>query len=75
MSASGYRNYTSGTLTSVGTEVNVNSSSPYASGNIYAGILWATSSNMNPLNNGSRGNARTVRCVQHLQAAFYQGEN
>ncbi len=71
MSASGYRNYTSGALTNVGTEVNVNSSSPYASGNIYAGILWATSSSMNPLNNGSRGNARTVRCVQHLQEAAF----
>ena len=64
--AAGYRHRESGALTAVGTEGTYASSSSYAAGNINAGILWFGAGNVNPLNNGNRANARSVRCVQHL---------
>ena len=56
----------------IGTEGNYWSSSSYAAGNINAGRLNFNSSNVNPLNTGNRANGFSVRCVQHLQAAFYE---
>ena len=54
-------------LENVGTNGYAWSSSSYAAGNVNAGMLNFNSGNVNPLNNGNRGHARAVRCVQHLQ--------
>ena len=68
--ASGYRNYPTGDLTNVGTNGLYWASAPYASGNANAGRLWFNSGNVNPLGSDPRAQGFTVRCVQHLQAAF-----
>ena len=65
--AAGYRAAASGALENVGTNGYAWSSSSYAAGNVNAGMLNFNSGNVNPLNNGNRGHARAVRCVQHLQ--------
>ncbi|MDE6711903.1 MAG: fibrobacter succinogenes major paralogous domain-containing protein, partial [Alistipes sp.] len=65
MSATGYRDRTSGALTNVGANGNYWSSSSYCAGNPNAGDLNFTSSNVNPLNNPNRANGLSVRCAQH----------
>ncbi len=70
-SAAGYRLNSSGALTNVGTNGYVWSSSSYYAGNNNAGYLNFNSGAVNPLNNANRANAFSVRCVQHLSAAFY----
>ncbi len=69
--ASGYRERTSGALSSVGAGGWAWSSSPYAAGNANAGNLNFNASNVNPLNNNERANGFTVRCVQHLRGPFF----
>ena len=64
--AAGYRNNATGALDVVGTNGYCWSSSSYNAGNNNAGMLNFNSGNVNPLNGGNRGNARAVRCVQHL---------
>ena len=70
-SAAGYRLNSSGALTNVGTNGYVWSSSSYYAGHNNAGYLNFNSGAVNPLNNANRANAFSVRCVQHLSAAFY----
>lgn len=65
--AAGWRNEGSGDLSGVGTRGLYWSSSSYAAGNVNAGFLDFTSGNVNPLNNGNRASALSVRCVQHLR--------
>ena len=62
--ASGYRNRTSGALSSVGTSGFAWSSSPYASGNVNAGHLYFHASYVCPLDNNNRANGFPVRCVR-----------
>ncbi|MDE5708266.1 MAG: hypothetical protein K2I32_02255 [Alistipes sp.] len=71
MVASGYRNLTSGALTNVGTEGGCLSSSPSAAGSVTASGPWFNSGNVNPFNSHNRGHGIPVRCVQYLQAAFF----
>ena len=69
--AAGIRNTSSGALTNVGTNGYAWSSSPAASGSVYAGMMNFNSGNVNTLNtDANRGHARAVRCVQHLQRLF-----
>ena len=72
MSASGYRNRTTGALTSVGTNGDYWSSAPTAASNTYAGAMAFNSDVMYPWHNEGRAIGFSVRCVQHLQAAFLQ---
>ncbi|MDE5624158.1 MAG: hypothetical protein K2I62_06075, partial [Alistipes sp.] len=67
-SAAGYRHYSSGALTNVGTNGRYWSSSSYSAGSNNAGNLNFHSSNVNPLNNNNRALGYSVRCVQHLPA-------
>ncbi|MDE6046534.1 MAG: fibrobacter succinogenes major paralogous domain-containing protein [Alistipes sp.] len=69
--ASGYRYRETGALTNVGSNGYVWSSSPYAAGNVSAGSMDFSVSFVRPLNYYARAYAFPVRCVQHLQAAFY----
>ncbi|MCM1151529.1 MAG: fibrobacter succinogenes major paralogous domain-containing protein [Alistipes sp.] len=69
--ASGYRTLTTGGLTAVGTGGWYWSSSPYAASHVNAGDLGLNSGNVNPLNSDGRAHGLSVRCVQHLQAAFF----
>ena len=70
--ASGYRTNTTGALTVVGTEGGCFCSSSSAAGAINAGGPWFGAGRVNPQHTHNRGNALTVRCVQHLQAAFFK---
>ncbi|MDE6374347.1 MAG: hypothetical protein K2L09_01175 [Alistipes sp.] len=72
MLASGYRHYTTGALTNVGANGDYWSSSPAAAGSANGSFLWFTAGNMHPLQSDSRANGLTVRCVQHLRAAFLE---
>ncbi len=72
--ATGYRNETTGALVNVGTNGGYRSSSPTSSTDAKAGFLEFNSGNVNPVNSGIRAVGRSVRCVQHLQAAFSTGE-
>ncbi|MDE6374476.1 MAG: fibrobacter succinogenes major paralogous domain-containing protein, partial [Alistipes sp.] len=67
--ASGYRISTTGALTSVGTNGQCWSSSP-AAGSVNAGYLDFNASNVDPFHESRRAYGFSVRCVQHLQAAF-----
>jgi len=58
-------------LANVGTNGEYYSSSSYVTGNNNAGILNFNSTNVNPLNNGARVWARSVRCVQHLPELLF----
>ena len=70
--AAGYRHRESGALTNVGTEGDWWSSSSYAAGSVNAGNLNFRAGNVNPLNNTSRANGLSVRCVQaSTEAVFY----
>ena len=70
--AAGYRSNASGALTNVGTEGLYWSSSSYAAGSVNAGNLNFRAGNVNPLNNTSRANGLSVRCVQaSTEAVFY----
>ncbi|MDE5709273.1 MAG: fibrobacter succinogenes major paralogous domain-containing protein [Alistipes sp.] len=69
-SASGYRTHTTGALTNVGTYGTCWASSPAAAGNVNAGDLWFHAEKVLSLDSSGRANAFSVRCVQHLQAAF-----
>ena len=68
--ASGYRIYTTGALTNVGTYGTCWASSPAAAGNVNAGDLWFHAERVLSLDSSGRANGFSVRCVQHLQAAF-----
>ncbi len=68
--AAGLRIRDTGALANVGTNGYYYSSSPFASGNIYAGFLNFNAGNVNPLNTAIRGDAFAVRCVQHLPKLF-----
>ena len=72
MPASGYRIYTSGDLTVVGSYGYYWSSSPYASGNANGGSLSFTPSDVTLLGGLQRARGFSVRCVQHLRAAFFK---
>ncbi|MDE6374572.1 MAG: fibrobacter succinogenes major paralogous domain-containing protein [Alistipes sp.] len=72
---SGYRNYTSGALGGVGTEGSSWSSAPYAAGNPNVGRILFQAGGVNPLNNTNRSFGFPVRCVQHLRAAFTDGQS
>ncbi len=63
--ASGYRERTSGALSSVGAGGWAWSSSPYAAGNASAGYLGFKASNVYPLYGNERAYGFTVRCVQN----------
>ncbi|MDE5707894.1 MAG: fibrobacter succinogenes major paralogous domain-containing protein [Alistipes sp.] len=71
-SASGYRIYTSGDLTVVGSYGYYWSSSPYASGNANGGSLSFTPSDVTLLGGLQRARGFSVRCVQYLQTAFFK---
>jgi len=71
MPATGFRTRETGDLTNVGANGNYWCSSPYASGNVNAGDLNFTVSNVNPFNNPNRSYALSVRCVQHLRDCFF----
>ena len=70
MPASGYRTYTAGALTNVGSTGVCWASSPFAAGNDNAGDLIFDARRVNPLDNNTRSYGFTVRCVQHLQLLF-----
>ncbi|MDE5708994.1 MAG: hypothetical protein K2I32_06070 [Alistipes sp.] len=68
--ASGYRNRTTGDLTSVGDGGWCWSSSSYAAGDTGASQFGLRSYYMYPMYSNNRTYAFPVRCVQHLRAAF-----
>ena len=68
--ASGFRTSTTGALNAVGTYGGYWSASPSAAGGSDAGFIRFDSSYVNPLTAIYRTYAFTVRCVQHLRAAF-----
>ena len=68
--ASGYRTYTSGDLTNVGTGGYCWSSTPVSASNPIAGAMAFLSGLVYPLHSADCAYAFPVRCVQHLQAAF-----
>ena len=70
MPASGFRNYTTGDLTNVGGSGVYWSSAASAADNANAGYLHADASSVRPLHGNPRAFGFSVRCVQHLQAAF-----
>ena len=72
--ASGYRNYTSGALTSVGTEGDFWASSPGSAGNTAASRFLFSVSGVLPLATPFRSFGFPVRCVQYLQAVFSSKE-
>ena len=67
--ASGYRNYPTGALTQVGTSGHCWSSSPIGSA-ATASFMEFYPANVRPEQSWYRATGFTVRCVQHLQAAF-----
>ena len=69
--ASGCRERVSGALTYVGTYGTCWASSPAAAGNVNAGDLWFHAERVLSLDSSGRANGFSVRCVQHLQAAFF----
>ena len=73
--ASGCRNRTSGTLVVVGGEGYSYSSSPYASGYVYAGGLYFYASCVNPMSDYSRANGLPVRCVRGFATTWKKDEN
>jgi hypothetical protein len=72
--ATGFRNYTTGALTNVGTHVGYWSSSTHASDSPNATFLRYWSGELGPIYGIQRANGFSVRCVQHLQAAFFEGK-
>ncbi|MCM1250040.1 MAG: hypothetical protein NC209_02710, partial [Alistipes sp.] len=60
-----------GALTVVGQNGYYWSSSPSAAGNANGGSLSFSPEDINPLHGLQRARGFTVRCVQHLQAAFF----
>ncbi|MCM1151804.1 MAG: hypothetical protein NC209_07455 [Alistipes sp.] len=70
LSASGFRTFPTGALTNVGAQGLCWSSSASAAGSTTASDLNFNSTNVNPSNGDNRANGFTVRCVQHLRAAF-----
>jgi len=68
--ASGYRNYSNGTLNNVGQNGYCWSSSAYSGTNGFN--LGFNSSNVYPANNNNRQNGFPVRCVQNLTLTFNQ---
>ena len=63
--ATGYRLYSTGALSAVGTLGFAWSSSSYAAGNLYAGHLRFSSGHVYPLHGDSRALGFSVRCVQN----------
>ncbi|MDE6045788.1 MAG: hypothetical protein K2G10_00610, partial [Alistipes sp.] len=68
--ASGFRNNTTGALAEVGTGARYWTSAPASASSANGGFLSFTPDVVQPQSDGVRSVARTVRCVQHLQAAF-----
>lgn len=66
--ASGYRSNGNGEFVNLATNGYSWPSSPYGVGSLSnrCGLLNFNSTNLNPLNNGNRGAAVPVRCVQEL---------
>ncbi len=62
--ASGFRNLTNGSVTSVGSSAYCWSSSPYSTGHAIAGSLAFTASTVYPLYYNNRAYGFTVRCVR-----------
>jgi hypothetical protein len=61
-------------LTNVGTHVGYWSSSTHASDSPNATFLRYWSGELGPIYGIQRANGFSVRCVQHLQAAFFEGK-
>ncbi|MCM1150703.1 MAG: hypothetical protein NC322_01510 [Alistipes senegalensis] len=70
LSASGFRDFATGALNAVGSGGWYWSAAPYAAGSAGSSGFRLQSSNVNPMDNFDRSYGFTVRCVQHLQAAF-----
>ncbi|MCM1151112.1 MAG: fibrobacter succinogenes major paralogous domain-containing protein [Alistipes sp.] len=68
--ASGYRQYGTGALTTVGTQGDFWSSSPADASGANAGGMWFDTGNIKPLGGTERAYGFTVRCVQHLRTVF-----
>ncbi|MDE5709470.1 MAG: fibrobacter succinogenes major paralogous domain-containing protein [Alistipes sp.] len=69
-SASGYRGYTTGALTNVGTQGDYWSSSPGDATSANADGMWFDSGSMVLMGGTNRSYGFTVRCVQHLRLLF-----
>ncbi|MDE6046746.1 MAG: fibrobacter succinogenes major paralogous domain-containing protein, partial [Alistipes sp.] len=69
--ASGYRNWTTGDLSVVGTIGYFWSSSPAAADNASGGGMCFSAVDIPVLFTCQRARAFPVRCVQHLQGCFY----
>ena len=70
--ASGFRTWATGDLTVVGVNGYCWCSSAYAAGNANGGGISFSASDITLLSNYQRARAVPVRCVQHLQAAFFR---
>ncbi len=65
--AAGYRHRGTGALAVVGAEGVVWSSSSYAAGSHFAGLLWFRSGYVGPLSLSHRAHAFSVRCVRNVK--------
>ncbi len=62
--AAGYRNYTTGALTSVSAVGRCWGSSSFSTGSYFAASLHGTATEISPVHQGYRAHAFSVRCVQ-----------